>query len=137
MNLLDPTHSDPYVQAFPELVQFWEASAQGRFLLPRCRSCEHCHWHPRAICPFCGLMDIDWIEATGNGEVYSFSIIRRRDQAAYVLAYIEVEEGVQLMSNIVGCDPDRVHIGMPVKVAFTVTEDGRWVPVFGPTSPVG
>ncbi len=82
-------------------------------------------------------MDIDWIEATGNGEVYSFSIIRRRDQAAYVLAYIEVEEGVQLMSNIVGCDPDRVHIGMPVKVAFTVTEDGRWVPVFGPTSPVG
>ena len=136
MNTLSATHNDPYVQAFPELVQFWEATARGEFLLPRCRDCGQCHWHPRAICPFCASADIGCITATGKGEVYSFSIIHRRDQAAYVLAYILVEEGIQLMSNIIKCDPKTIRIGMPVSVSFMKTQEGRCAPVFRPACAV-
>lgn len=126
---LERTLQDPYVQAFPELEAFWRASAEGRLLLPRCQACGRMHWHPRAFCPFCQAGDIEWIEASGAGEVYTFSIVRRPGMP-YVLAYVRLDEGPVLMTNIVDADPSTVRIGMRVQVSFRVTEQGRMAPVF-------
>jgi uncharacterized OB-fold protein len=122
---------DPYVAAFPETLPFWAAAANGVFMLPRCKRCTKVHWHPRAFCPFCHDTDLEWIAASGRGKVYSYSIVRH-PKAPYVLAYVEIEEGLLLMSNIVDCEFDAVHVDMPVQVQMRATAEGRHAPVFGP-----
>jgi uncharacterized OB-fold protein len=125
------TPTDPFVEAFPENRPFWEKAAQGVFLLPRCKSCGKAHWHPRAHCPLCFSSDLHWVEAAGTGEVYSFTIIRRAS-GPYVLAYVKLAEGPVMMTNIIDCEPEDVRIGLPVRVSFRPTAEGRSVPVFRP-----
>jgi uncharacterized protein len=122
---------DPFVEAFPETRPFWDAAAQGTFLLPRCNSCGQSHWHPRAHCPSCHGTDLSWVQGSGRGTVYSYTVVRRPD-APYVLAYVQIEEGPILMTNVVGCEPETVRIGMRVKVSFRPTPTGRHAPVFIP-----
>jgi uncharacterized OB-fold protein len=117
--------------AQPESLPFWDAAAQGRFLLPFCRACHRAHWYPRTMCPLCGGPDVDWREASGRGTVYSVSVVRRANPP-YALAYVTLEEGPTMMTNIVDCDLDTVTIGQPVKVVFRSQADGVAVPMFTP-----
>jgi uncharacterized OB-fold protein len=121
--------TDPYVAAFPENVPFWEAAAQGVFLLPRCRQCGKAHWHPRAHCPMCRSADIEWVKASGRASLHTFTVIRLPG-APTILAYAELEEGPRIMTNIVDADPEGLRIGMPLQVAFRATPEGRQAPVF-------
>jgi uncharacterized protein len=129
----------PYV--LPEVKPFWDATAQGRLVLPRCAECETIIWYPRPFCPACGSLKIAWVEATGRGTVYSFTVNRRgqadlpayRDAGVYVLAYVELEEGPRVMTNIVDCSPDEVKIGQRVEVVFHDTGQGSALPRFRPT----
>ncbi len=98
-------------------------------MLKHCTSCNSPHYYPRSICPFCFSADTVWKEAVGTGHVYSFSVMRRL-KPTYVLAYVTLAEGITIVSNIVGCDPDAVRIGMAVNVTFVPSEDGQPVPVF-------
>jgi uncharacterized OB-fold protein len=81
-----------------ETQRFWDATLEGRLELPRCTSCEFVIWYPRELCPECGSTDVEWFEASGRGEVYSFSVTRRMPgrwgkAAPFVLAYVELDEG--------------------------------------------
>jgi len=121
-----------------ETAPFWDACAQGRLVVPRCTACSELIWYPRRTCPTCGNSGVEWIETRGVGEVYSYSIIRKgsgpfRDAGPYVLAIVELSEGLRLMTNIVIDDPERVTVGMPVKVRFQPAGDaGDSVPRFEP-----
>ena len=122
-----------------ETQPFWDATEQDQLLLPRCTACDFVIWYPRELCPECGSTDVEWIEASGRGSVYSFSITRRMpgrwgQAAPFVLAYVELEEGPRIMTNIVGCDPESVSIGQAVEVEFHETEDGPKIPRFIPSS---
>ena len=129
----------PLVQ--PEVKVFWDATAQGRLLLPQCKACQTVIWFPRPFCPACGSVDVDWIEASGRGTVYSYTVNRRgggdlpeyRDAGPYVLAYVELAEGPRVMTNIVECDPDSVAIGQTVELVFHDTGQGTALPRFRPT----
>jgi uncharacterized OB-fold protein len=125
-----PLH-DPFVEAFPENKPFWEAAARGVFLVPRCDACSKVHWHPRAHCPFCHGAAVSWVQASGRGKVYSYTIVRRPN-APYVLAWVQIDEGPIMMTNVVDCELDAVRIDMPVKVNFRPTVQGRHAPVFRP-----
>ena len=131
MNARESTLQDPYVQAFPETQAFWLACTEGKLLIPRCTACGKTHWHPRPFCPFCHADALEWITATGRGEVYTFSVIRHPPHP-YVLAYVRLAEGPLLMTNVVDCDPDSVSIGMQLTVGFRPTEQGRVAPIFRP-----
>jgi uncharacterized OB-fold protein len=122
---------DEYAMAFPETLEFWRGASKGIFLVPRCNTCGKVHWHPRAHCPFCYSADLVWEKASGTGEVYSFTIVRKRD-APYILAYVKINEGPILMTNVVDCALSLIHINMPVQVEFRAAEQGRQVPVFRP-----
>jgi uncharacterized OB-fold protein len=119
-----------------ETKAFWDATAEGKLLLPRCKQCSTVIWYPRAFCPECASFDIEWIEASGRGTVYSYTINRRgqgdyRD-LAYVVAYVELEEGPRVLTNIVDCPPDSVKIGQDVELVFHPTSAGPALPRFRP-----
>jgi uncharacterized OB-fold protein len=89
------------------------------------------------LCPACGSLDTEWIEASGRGTVYSFTVVRRgagayRDAGPYVLAYVELAEGPRVMTNIVDCDPELINIGDRVEVVFHDTGQGAALPRFRP-----
>ncbi len=121
----------PAPETNPETKPFWEAAAQGRLLIKKCLTCGRVHFYPRAICPFCGSDRTEWVTASGRGTVYSYSVMRRVP-VPYALAYVTLEEGVSMMTNIVDCDLDAIRIGQPVTVAFKPTEGGPPVPMFRP-----
>jgi uncharacterized OB-fold protein len=128
----------PYV--LPEVKPFWDATSQGRLLLARCVECAELIWYPRPFCPSCASTRVEWIEASGRGTVYSFTVNRRghadlaayRDVGTYVLAYVELDEGPRMMTNIVECDPDTVRIGQAVELVFHNTGQGTALPRFRP-----
>jgi uncharacterized OB-fold protein len=130
----------PFVN--PEVKVFWDATAEGRLLLPRCEDCQTIIWFPRPFCPECSSVRVAWIAASGHGTIYSFTVNRRgtadlsayREAGTYVLAYVELDEGPRVMTNIVECDPDTVKIGQPVEVVFHDTGQGTALPRFRPAS---
>lgn len=112
-----------------ETEPFWEAAAEGRMVLPRCNDCEHVIWYPRLFCPECGSTDVSYVDASGTGTVYSFTVVEKgqgrwRDHSPYVLAYVELDEGPRMMTNIVGVDPDAVTVGAPVQAVYEPGNDG-------------
>ena len=110
---------------------FWEATREERLLLKRCRSCERFHWYPRTLCPECHSEDTEWVESPGRGVIYSHSTMRRVP-TPYTLAYVTLDEGVTLLTNLVDCDPDALRIGQRVRLVWRETEDGVKVPDFTP-----
>jgi hypothetical protein len=121
----------------PETRQFWGATAEGRLLLKRCLDCGSVIWYPRAICPECASLRTEWFQASGRGRVYSYTLNHRGQDAysgaePYVLAYVELDEGPRMMTNIVGPDAVGVAVGMRVEVVFHDTGDGTALPRFRP-----
>lgn len=123
----------------PENKPFWDATLEGRLVLPKCQSCGSINWYPRVFCPECGKFGVDWIDAAGTGTIYTFAITRRGMGAygkagAYVLAYVELDEGPRIMTNIVDCDVDSINIGDKVRVVFHGTGAGAALPRFAPVA---
>jgi len=115
-----------------ETQAFWDAARGGRFLYRHCSHCERAHWYPRAICPFCHAEDTLWKQASGRGTIYTYSVMRRAP-VPFATAYVTLEEGPTLLTNIVDCDLDGLYIGMPVEVCFAPTQSpDLFVPVFRP-----
>ncbi len=115
----------------PEIAPYWQACAEGRFLIRACDACGRAHWYPRARCPHCFSDRTDWREATGRGTIYSFSHVARAE-VPYVMAYVTLADGPTMMTNIVDCDPASVRIGQAVHVVFKPTQGGPPVPMFTP-----
>jgi uncharacterized OB-fold protein len=121
----------PAPQATPETRTFWQAAAEGRLVIKACASCGQLHHYPRSLCPFCFSDATEWRQASGRGTVYSYSVMRRVP-VPYAIAYVTLEEGVTMLTNIVDCDLDAIRIGQAVEVVFKPTEGGPPVPMFQP-----
>jgi uncharacterized OB-fold protein len=130
----------PFV--LPEVKPFWDGTAEGRLLLPKCTDCGELIWFPRPFCPSCASTSVEWVQASGRGTVYSFTVNRRgvadmsayRNAGEYVLAYVELEEGPRIMTNIVDCDPNSVKIGQKVELVFHDTGEGTALARFRPSA---
>jgi uncharacterized OB-fold protein len=132
----------PAPPVLPEVKPYWDATASGQLVLPRCVECQQVIWYPRPFCPACASTRVDWVPASGRGTVYSFTINRRgvadlpayRDAGTYVLAYVELDEGPRVMTNIVDCDPESVRIGQKVEAVFHDTGEGTALLRFKPAA---
>jgi uncharacterized OB-fold protein len=122
----------------PETKPYWDACQQHQFLIQRCNQCSHYQFYPRILCTACMSRDVTWVAAKGLGQVLSYTIIHRAISKAYaaevpyIVALIQLQEGPTMMSNVVGCDPAKITIGMPVRVAFEDRTEEITVPVFRP-----
>jgi len=115
---------------------FWDGCQEERFLVPECTACGTRRWPPGPMCPACQGTDTRWLEATGRGSVYSWLVVHHpvnpalADQVPYVVAMIDLEEGVRVVGNVEGCEPDSVRAGTPVEVVFERHEGGMLIPNF-------
>jgi uncharacterized OB-fold protein len=103
---------------------YWEGCGRHELVLQRCRACSTVQHRPRAVCATCLSGDVESFVASGRGSVYTYTVTHQngvppfRDALPYVLAYVDLEEGPRLMTNVVGCEPGDVEIGMPVVIDF-------------------
>lgn len=107
---------------------YWEAADKGTLLLKKCADCGEIHYYPRTICPFCMSDNTDWVEASGHGHIYSWSV-QRKPEPAFAIAFVTLEEGPTILTNIVDTDLETLSINQPVKLKFETRED-QPVPVF-------
>ena len=116
----------------PESKPFWDAAAAGTLLIKRCTACGEPHYYPRSICPFCGSPDTVWEASAGLGEIYTLSTLRRGPNAPFTLAYVTLDEGPVMITNITDCDPQSLAIGARVQVRFGASDGGAPYPMFTP-----
>ncbi len=121
------TRKIPRPMVLPETAAYWQAADEGRLLVKRCTACGEHHHYPRDICPFCLSDATEWRTATGTGTVYAFSTMGQGD-AAYTLAYVTLDEGPTMLTNLVAGTDWRV--GQRVRVVFLPSEGGPAVPMF-------
>jgi hypothetical protein len=114
----------------PETEPFWEAAKQGKFLLPHCVDTGKAFWYPRQVSPFT-MGKVEWKESKGLGTIYSVSVMKRAPEI-YAIAYVTLDEGCTMMTNIVDCDFDTVAIGDRVQITWKPAEDGTPYPQFKP-----
>lgn len=136
-----PEYSGPLPTATPETRPFWDAARRHELQLQRCRACATFVFYPRAACPRCLGGDLEWQRVSGRGTLHTFTVVHRGQKgfplgSPYVLAVVELAEGPRLMTNLVGVEPDpaRIHIGMPVEVAFEDVTPEVALPRFRPAA---
>ncbi len=119
---------------------FWDACRRHELRIQRCLECGQLIHYPKIHCPGDGSDRFEWALMSGRGTVYSFIVAHRafhesfKRDVPYVVAVIELEEGVKLMSNVIGVDPDEVHVGMPVAVEFDDVDPGFSLPKVRPVA---
>lgn len=136
------TYAKPLPVADVETRPFWDACRQGKLMLQRCTHCGHHRFPPTYFCSKCQSAGHEWIESKGRGRVFSWIIVRHpvpREvydaDVPYVVALIELDEGVRITSNIVGIAPEKVTADMPVRVIFRQATDEVTLPLFEPAQP--
>lgn len=117
---------------------YWEALARHELYVQRCRDCGVVRFPPRAVCTGCMSSATEWLRCSGRGTVYSFTVTHQnqapgfREDLPYVLAIVELAEGPRVMTNVVGCAPGAVRIGMAVEVVFEDVAPGVTLAKFRP-----
>jgi uncharacterized OB-fold protein len=116
---------------------YWQAANEQRLVVRRCCDCGKCHFMPRGQCPSCWSDRLEWVDCSGLGTVYSFSVVHRAPTpdfagiAPYVIALIDLDEGTRMFANVVGPDALQVSIGERVKVTFEPRgSEGALMPQF-------
>jgi hypothetical protein len=116
--------------------EFWEAARDHRLVRPVCSSCGRSHFTPQVACPHCLSTQWSYQPSCGTGAVYSHTTVHRPPgpgfDPPYVLAIVDVDDGWSLLTNIVDCPPEAVHIGQRVSVRFVDLGDRVSLPAFAP-----
>jgi uncharacterized OB-fold protein len=117
---------------------YWEGCRDGRLRLQRCADCGEHQSYPRVVCTRCMSDRLAWRDSTGKGRVFTYTVVERALSPAfeadvpYIVAVVELEEGVRMMTRLVNIPPPSVAIGIPVRVSFLKLSDTISLPVFEP-----
>lgn len=110
--------------------EFWAGTARGELLLRYCNACQKPHWYPRPICPFCGHQETRFEVSTGLGVIYSLTRMHSPDADPHCLAYIRLDDGVTLLSQVKESEGATARIGQRVQVSFEQGHNNVQLPVF-------
>ncbi|MBA7701974.1 hypothetical protein ES703_110725 [subsurface metagenome] len=133
-------YEKPLPQLNADTKPFWDGCKKHQLRFQKCRICGHVRWPPSIICPMCHSYDTEWIVADGKGKVYTFVVFHHTYHKAfendlpYVTAIVELEEGLHILTNIVGCRTDEVKCDMPVEVTWEDISEEFSLPKFKPSS---
>jgi uncharacterized OB-fold protein len=130
------SYDKPVPSIDPDSAPYWEGAKEGRLMIQRCNATGQTFLYSRQLTP--GVVDsaVEWVEASGRGTIYSYTVARRPAGQAfagdcpYVIVSVELEEGARVMSNLITDDPDSVAIGQSVEVVFDKVSDDLTIPKF-------
>ena len=115
---------------------YWEAGARGELLYQRCPHCGHIPPRPILRCGRCAQGEPTWNVSAGTGSLYSWTVVWRPQHPAFTVPYapavVSMDEGWWLMSSMIGCRPDQIEAGMPVRVEFHLAGGDVWLPYVRP-----
>lgn len=118
--------------------EFWEGCRRRELVIQRCRQCATFRHYPRPMCPRCNSTETEWVKVSGRGKLYSWTVVHHPVHPAfaevpYIVAIVELEEGVRLITNIVDCLPEELYGSMPVEVVFETVSQDFVLPMFRPS----
>ena len=135
--MADPTRPLPRLDEL-DTAEFWRRTKDGELSYLRCRNCGAIVFYPRQHCTSCFSSDLEWQVASGRGTIYTFSVVRQsyhpffRNIAPYAVAWIDLEEGPRLLSNVIGVDdPGTLEVGQAVELEWETHEELA-IPLFRP-----
>jgi len=117
---------------------YWEATKARRLVLQRCVACTRYVHHPREACPRCLGQDFDWVESMGRGSIHAMSVHHRPfgamslEDCPYIVAFIDLDEGVRFLANVVDTDDRSVTRGDAVVLTWKPVANGYNLPAFKP-----
>ncbi len=123
----------------PWSLNFWEGAKKGKLLIQECRACGEKIFYPRKSCPECWSKELGWSKASGKAKIFSYTVTlagveeKFAGDLPYILAYVDLEEGIRMMTRIVDCDPESIAIGMDVEVIFKEVNEEFSLPFFRPS----
>lgn len=133
-----PRRDKPAPVVTPETKPFWDAAQEERLEIQRCQACSRFYFYPRPFCPHCFSWDVEWVQVSGRATLHSYVINHRpmpgwEDEAPYAIAQVALEEGVRLLTSIVGvpATPEDLVLDMALEVCFE-EQSGMKVPKFRP-----
>ena len=130
----------PLPQVSPEMAPFFEAARRHELVVQRCARCGTPRFPARSICSRCLSRDASWTPVSGRGTVFSFAVMHQAyhpgfaAEVPYAVVVIQLEEGVRMLSNLVGCPVGDVRVGLPVEVVFDDVTPEVTLPKFRPRS---
>ena len=116
---------------------FWRATKDHRLTYQTCNACKEVVFYPKSHCTRCGSPDLKWNDSKGEGVLYTYSVVRAnrsplfRDDVPYTVAYVDLDEGFRIMTNVIDVAPEQVKIGMRLKVKWDDQEEVA-LPYFAP-----
>jgi len=119
-----------------ETTPYWEAALAGRLKVQYCRACDRHQFYPRRFCTTCLSDGIEWVQASGKGRVYTYTVCHVAAHPAfearvpYAIGMIELDEGVRMLAGIVGTGLEHLAVGAPVEVCFDRVSDEIALPMF-------
>lgn len=125
----------------PETEVYWEGCRRHELLIQHCVQCGEFQFYPRFLCTNCMSDKLEWVKASGRGQVLTFTVVRRAVSEAYaadvpyVVALIRLDEGPTMMSNVVHCNHESLNVGSRVEVVFEDWSEEMTIPQFRPVSP--
>jgi uncharacterized protein len=134
----EATRSKPLPVVTEERRPFWEGCQQGKLLLQYCVSCQQHQFYPRLYCMQCGSVELQWVQASGHGVIYSYTIIHQNKSPEYVhdtpynVAIVQLDEGPRMLSNVVGIEPGELRVDLQVTAVFDRVTDFITLPRFRP-----
>jgi uncharacterized OB-fold protein len=125
----------PIATSFTE--EFWAATKEKKLVLQFCPESQKFQHYPRPLSIYCGRRNIEWRQASGRGVVYAYTVTRRgppefHGREPYIVASVELDEGVRILSNIINCSVEDIRVLMPVQLCWEPIENGLHYPLFEP-----
>jgi len=133
--MTNDSYDKPMPEPTPDSAPYWAGLQQHKLLLQKCAGCGRIRHYPRPMCDACYSTDVTWVEAAGRGKVHSWTITHHafvpgfRDELPYVLATVDLEEGVRMNAQLRGADPASLRIGLPVRVDYERAREGLTLPI--------
>ena len=126
----------PQAEPGPATRPFWDGCAAGELRFQRCRGCRMAQFPPAELCRTCTGADLAWERSEGLGTLYSWTVVYRPVTPAFTVPYapaiVDLDEGYQMMTNLIGLAPDAITPGLAVQVEFHETGGGLRLPYFRP-----
>ena len=126
------------LDATPESQPHWDGLERGEYLVQRCAACGVHRHYPRPVCARCHSLAFAWVACSGRGTVHSWTVAHQaldpsvEGQVPYVMATVDLEEGVRMMGRFHEVAPSDLRIGLPVRITFEAADDGLAIAALRP-----